>query len=69
MAEGIFRNKSGNYTKSIEMTRNLKNPDLEDKYYLAKAYLQTGDKIKAKGLFNEIKESKRKLFSISFIVD
>lgn len=44
------------------MTKNLKNPDLEDKYYLAKAYLQSGDKIKAKELFNEVKESKENFF-------
>ncbi|MBK7632262.1 MAG: tetratricopeptide repeat protein [Ignavibacteriales bacterium] len=63
----FLENKSGNYAKSIEMTRNLKNPDLEDKYYLAKAYLQTGDKIKAKELFNEIKESKENFFQSALL--
>jgi len=54
----FLENKSGNYAQSIDMSKNLKNPDLEDKYYLAKAYLQIGDKLKAKELLNEIKESK-----------
>lgn len=63
----FLENKSGNHAQSIEMSKSLKNPDLEDKYYLAKAYLQTGDKLKAQELLNEIKESKENFFQSALL--
>jgi len=51
---GFMAFKKGDYKSTIEKFKMLSKPDAQDKYYLAQAYLKSGNKEAANKLFNEI---------------
>jgi len=62
---GFMDFKKGDYKSTIEKFKMLSKPDAHDKYYLAQAYLKSGNKEAANKLLNEIINSNDNTFQLA----
>jgi tetratricopeptide (TPR) repeat protein len=64
---GFIDFKEGDYKSMIEKFNKLSKSDAQDKYYLAMAYLKTGNKEAADKLFNEILNSNDNTIQLAIV--
>lgn len=64
---GFVDFKKGNYKSAIEKFKMFSKPDAQDKYYLAQAYLKSGNKEVSNKLFNEIINSNENTFQLAIV--